>query len=313
MFNAVLVEHAREPGYSCWWFAGFCNRGINKNYQDRRLNYFIVLTLEKVSNFTIQSDGKRAKGLMGKVYLTSAMNKVIMPQDIYELLRPDQSFLSRVDMQMRTADSNSQMLAMHRAERADLIIAYLDTEETSGEELCRKIRADVGTRGVSILLICRAQESEIGRCINCNANAYVTMPIVSAIVLQEAYRLLNIAPRKTCRVPVKIRLVCTARGKRFTGMLEDISTAGLFFRSSGVIPEGATVHCTFAVAGSRQLTVPGEVVRVLPDELQAGYGVSFFDISTEAVSAIGRFSGEENAADVRDRQQPCSDRQNSEL
>jgi len=230
------------------------------------------------------------------------MKNVIMAQDIYELLRPEQSFLSRVDVRMRTADSNSQALALHRAERADLILVYLETGEMSGEELCKQIREDAGTRGVSILLVCGAQESEIGRCVSCNANAYVTMPITSAVLLQEAYRLLNIAPRKTCRVPVKIRLVCTTRGKRFTGMIENISAAGLFFRSSGTMPEGATVHCTFALAGSRQLTVSGEIERVLPDELQPGYGVSFFDISTEAASAIERFSGRENvAADLADR------------
>ncbi len=222
------------------------------------------------------------------------MHKVIMPQDIYKLLRPEQSFLSRADVSILTAAANSQALALHRAERADLVIAYLETGELSGEELCKQIRDDVGTRGVSILLICGTQESETGRCVGCNANAYVTMPITSAVLLQEAYRLLNIAPRKTCRVPVKIRLVCATRGKRFTGTIENISAAGLFFRSSGVMPEGATVHCTFALAGSRQLTVSGEIERVLPDELQPGYGVSFFDISTEAASAIDRFSGGEN-------------------
>jgi uncharacterized protein (TIGR02266 family) len=223
------------------------------------------------------------------------MKKVIMPQDIYELLRPEQSFLSRADMRIRPAGSNSQALALHRAEIVDLIIAYLDTGEMSGGELCGQIREDTGLRGVSLLLICGAQESEIEHCVNCNANAYVTMPITSAVLLQEAHRLLNIAPRKTCRVPVKIRLECQTRGKRFTGMIENISTAGLFFRSSAVLPEGATVHCTFAVPGGRQVTVPGEVVRILSDELQAGYGVSFFDISTEAVSAIERLSGGEKA------------------
>jgi len=230
------------------------------------------------------------------------MKNVIMPQDIYELVRPEQSFLSRADVRIRTTATNGEALVLHQAEMADLIIAYLETGQLSGEELCRAIREDAGLRGVSMLLICGAQETEIGRCINCNANAYVTMPIASAVLLQEAHRLLNIAPRKTCRVPVKIRLECTSRGKRFTGMIENISAAGLFFRSSGVMLEGATVHCTFAVAGSRQVTVSGEIERVLSDELQPGYGVSFFDISTEALSAIERFFGGENvAADLTDR------------
>lgn len=222
------------------------------------------------------------------------MKKVIMPQNIYELLKPEQSFISRADIGIRTAATNAKALTEHQTERADLIIAYLNTEEMSGEELCREIRDDDLLRTVSILLICGAAESELGRCMNCNANAYLTIPVIPAVLLQEAHRLLNIAPRKTCRVPVKIRMECTTRGKRFTGTIENISTAGLFFRSTAVVPEGATVHCTFSIAGSRQLTVPGEVVRILSDEPQAGYGVSFFDISTEAASAIRSFSGEES-------------------
>jgi len=218
-----------------------------------------------------------------------------MPQDIYELFRREQSFLSRADVSILTTASNREVLALHRAEIADLIIAYLDAGEMSGEELCRQIREDAGLRGVSMLFICGPQESEIGRCESCNANAYVLQPVLPAVLLQEAHHLLNIAPRKICRVPVRIRLECETRGKRFIGTIENISTAGLFFRSSAVLPEGATVQCTFSIAGSRQLTIPGEVVRVLSDEPQAGYGVSFFDISTEATAAIDRVTGEEQA------------------
>jgi hypothetical protein len=45
------------------------------------------------------------------------------------------------------------------------------------------------------------------------------------------------------------------------------------------------------------VTVPGEVVRVLSGEAgaESGYGVSFTDITTEAVAAIMRFSGKQEA------------------
>ena len=109
------------------------------------------------------------------------MKKVIMPKDIYELFRREQSFLSRADVSILTTAVNSEVLALHRAEIADLIIAYLDAGEMSGEELCRQIREDAGLRGVSMLLICGAQESEIGRCESCNANAYVQLPVISAV------------------------------------------------------------------------------------------------------------------------------------
>ncbi|NJD57271.1 MAG: response regulator [Nitrospirae bacterium] len=224
-------------------------------------------------------------------------NEVIIAESVYALLLNEQSFLSRADVRVRTTSSNSQALEMHRAERADLIVACLDAGEMSGEELCRQIRDDGVLRSVSILLVCGSDEQEISRCMNCNANAYVSLPAPPAVLLQEAHRLLNIAPRKTCRVPVKIRVDGKVRGRRFTGTAENISTAGMLLWSPDVLVEGDSVQCSFSLSGSRQVTVPGEVVRVLPGSAGAGsaYGVSFVDISTEAVSAITRFSGEQQA------------------
>ena len=225
------------------------------------------------------------------------MKEVIIAEDVHTLLQNEQSFLSRADVRIRTTNSNSQALEMHEAEQADLIVAHLDAGEMSGEELCRQIRNDARLRSVSILLVCGTDESEIARCMNCNANAYISLPVPPAVLLQEAHRLLNIAPRKTCRVPVKIRVTGKVRGRRFTGAVENISTAGMLFWSSDSLLEGDSIQCSFSLSGSRQVTVPGEVVRILSGEEGAefGYGVSFVDISTEAVSAIRRFAGEREA------------------
>jgi CheY-like chemotaxis protein len=225
------------------------------------------------------------------------MKEVIIAEDLHALLQKEQSFLSRADVRIRTVNANSQAFEMHRAEQADLIVAHLDAGELSGEELCRQIREDAGLRSVSILLVCGSSESEITRCMNCSANAYISLPAPPAVLLQEAHRLLNIPPRKTCRVPVRIRVDGKVRGRRFCGTVENISTAGMLFRSSDVLLEGDSIQCSFSLSGSRQVTVPGEVVRVLSGEAgaESGYGVSFTDITTEAVAAIMRFSGKQEA------------------
>jgi DNA-binding response OmpR family regulator len=225
------------------------------------------------------------------------MKEVIIAEDLHVLLQEEQSFLSRADVRIRTVNANRGALELHRVEPADLIIAHLDAGELSGEELCRQIRDDAGLRSVSILLVCGTGDAEIARCMNCSANAYVSMPAPPAVLLQEAHRLLNIAPRKTCRLLVKIRVDGKVRGRRFTGTIENISIAGMLFRSSDVLLEGDTIQCSFSLSGSRQVTVPGEVVRVLPGGAgaESGYGVSFIDISTEAAAAIRRFSGEQEA------------------
>ncbi len=232
---------------------------------------------------------------MGAVYLTvKVMKDIIISEDLHELLAPEQSFLGRADIRVRTAGTNGSALALHRSAKADLLIVHLDSEDMRGEDLCRSIREDPELRSVSILLVCGDGDDEVARCIGCSANAYVSLPAPPAVLLQEAHRLLHIEPRKTCRVPGSIRMDGMVRGKRFTGTIENISRAGILFWSDAGLLEGDTVQCTFSLAGSRQLTVPGEVVRVISgtERPGTGYGVSFFDISTEAASAIARQTGE---------------------
>jgi DNA-binding response OmpR family regulator len=224
------------------------------------------------------------------------MKEVIIAEDIYALISKEQNFLSRSDIRIETAHTNSNALELHKTRKADLIIINLDTGDMSGEEFCSQLRGDALLRSVSILLVCSGQEEDIARCVKCNANMFISIPVNTAVLLQEAHRLLNIAPRKNCRVPVKIRVDGLVRGRHFTGMSENISSAGMLFWSSAGLLEGDTVQCTFSLSGSRQVTVSGEVVRVLAGRSgdESGYGVSFADISTEAASAIRRFASEQN-------------------
>lgn len=223
------------------------------------------------------------------------MKEVIIAEDIYALLSKEQSFLSRSDIRISAAHSNGNALELHRYHKADLVIANLDAGDMSGEMFCSLVRGDEALRSVSILLVCSGQEEDIARCMKCNANAFISSPVNTAVLLQEAHRLLNIAPRKNCRVPVKIRVDGLSRGRRFTGMIENISSAGMLFWSAGGLLEGDTVQGSFSVSGSRTVTVSGEVVRILAGRSgdEAGYGVSFADISTEAASAIRRLAGEQ--------------------
>lgn len=223
------------------------------------------------------------------------MKEVIIAEDIYTLISNEQSFLSRSDIRITAAHSNGNALELHQDRKADLVIIHLDAGDMTGEMFCSLVRGDEALRSVSILLVCSGREEDIARCVKCNANAFISSPINTAVLLQEAHRLLNIAPRKNCRVPVKIRVDGLSRGRRFTGMIENISSAGMLFWSAGGLLEGDTVQGSFSVSGSRQVTVSGEVVRVLTGRSgdEAGYGVSFADISTEAASAIRRFAGEQ--------------------
>ena len=224
------------------------------------------------------------------------MKKVIIAEEIKALLKKEKSFLERSDIRIFKADTNSRALALHKTEKADLIIAMLDTPDMSGEELCSIIRGDDELRGVSIIIVSSKGEAELERCIKCRANAFVSSPVNNAVLLQEAHQLLNIAPRKACRIPISVKFDGTLKGRPFTGHLEDISSSGMLFRSSYALFEGDTIICTFSL-GSDRITAPAEIVRVFGKKPghDAIYGISFSDINPDAVSAIEAFVKKESA------------------
>jgi hypothetical protein len=113
------------------------------------------------------------------------------------------------------------------------------------------------------------------------------------VLLQEAYQLLHITQRKTCRLPLKVRIEGKAMGKPFTGSIENISTAGLLFHTEAVLFEGDAVHCSFDLPDSGRIHLSAEVVRAVepPDSssLKKRYGVRFSDIGDADASDIEAF------------------------
>ena len=220
------------------------------------------------------------------------MKKVILPEDIQEILETDKSFLNRSDIKIYTVATNAKALALHRAEKADLIIAKLDTQEMSGETLCSLIRNDNELCNVSIIIVSSDVESNLDRCLQCRANAFISIPINKAVLLQEVHHLLNITPRKSCRIPMSIKIHGTSKKLSFTGYAENISTSGLLFQSDASLSEGDTVMCSFSLPDSKHITSTAEIVRVLEKQTQYKtncYGIQFIDLRNNLSAAIESF------------------------
>jgi CheY-like chemotaxis protein len=221
------------------------------------------------------------------------MKKVIIAEDIKTMLEKDHSFLNRSDIRAIAAATNEDILALHRAEKADLIIAHLDTPGLSGENLCALIREDAALRNVSIIIVCSETDANLQRCVQCGANAFITTPVNTAILLQEAYQLLHVTPRRSCRIPLKLKIEGAAKEKPLTGNVKNISVSGMLFQSSAILFEGDTIKCSFSLPGSPRITTSVEIVRVIKKEneedAQVLYGVRFPDISDDDISALESF------------------------
>jgi len=220
------------------------------------------------------------------------MKKVIIAKDIKALLEKKKTFLDRSALRLFAAPSNEKVLALHRALKADLIIAKLNMPEMSGETLCSVIRDDDELQHVSIIIVCSENESDLARCIQCRANAFISSPVDTALLLQEAHRLLNIAPRTSYRIPIRVKFFGKSKQRVFTGYTENLSASGMLLCTMSHLFEGDSVMCSFSVPVSQQITVQAEVVRVLgkePGHSGNCYGIKFADLGTNAASAIQAF------------------------
>ncbi|MDQ7786694.1 MAG: PilZ domain-containing protein [Thermodesulfovibrionales bacterium] len=222
------------------------------------------------------------------------MKKIIIPQDIKAFLEKEQCFLDRSDMTIFTTSDNEEVLALHRIEKADLIIAKLDTPRMNGESLCSLIRDDKKLCRVSILIVCSGTKTETERCLQCRANSYITTPINNATLLVEIHQLLNIAPRKALRIPMSIKIHVTSKGGPFTGYGENISVSGMLLHTETLLADGDTLTCSFYLPDSTHITTNAEVMRLLERTTEHdtnGYGIKFIDLSAGFHSAIERFIG----------------------
>ena len=220
------------------------------------------------------------------------MKRIIIAEDIKAILEEGQSFLNRADIRTFTVSANEQALALHRAEKADLIIVNLDSPEMSGEMLCSLIRDDKELCKVSIIIVSSNTESDAKRFLQCRANAFITSPPDNPILLQKMHQLLNVAPRKSLRVPLSIQIHIVSKGKPFIAYTENISVSGMLLHSEALLFEGDTITCSFYLPDSTHITINAEVIRILEKETEHDtncYGVKFIDLSIDISSAIEAF------------------------
>ena len=97
------------------------------------------------------------------------------------------------------------------------------------------------------------------------------------------------ALRRSCRVPIRVNIDGTSKGRPFSGLVEDISVSGILFRSNAVFNEGDSLKCTFSLPDSGRINVKAEIVRVIEKNGNSNvhfYGVRFVSPGNDLISAV---------------------------
>lgn len=213
------------------------------------------------------------------------MEKIIVVGDTKHLVK---RLFSTESFYIRTASSNREALEMHRAEKANLIVAGLDMPGMAGDELCAIIKKD-GDPRVSTLLVCRDDKAEVERSRG-SATAYITTPFTAEALYDKMQGLLNIAKRQAFRVLAHLKVESKTRSSTVVSMSLNISASGMMIESDVALSQGEKITCSFFLPGAVRISAEGEIVRVITGQ-NGKYqcGIKFTSIPPDSRSAIESF------------------------
>ncbi len=224
------------------------------------------------------------------------MKKVIIADEIYQLIEKEKSPFSRSDIKILRSVSNTEALNIHKTEDCDLIITGLDSPDISGEELCSVIRGDKELCKVSVIIACSDGKANIERCSACRANAFITTPIQMPVLLDRAAKLLDIHQREVFRGPLGVKVQGRYKNLSFLCFSENISASGMLFESEKMLERGDLIVCSFFFPNSKRVTAKAEVVRKAEKQAEFDsnrYGIKFINLEDDYKSIIEDFVKEQ--------------------
>ena len=220
------------------------------------------------------------------------MKKIILPSGMRLLLEQSRSFLSREDVRFYPADAAGDILRVHRAEKADLIILEFSSTGTGTKGFCATIREDGDLRSVSIIVVCDDTYPAREAAGQCRANAVLTRPLSAGVLADKAGELLSIAPRREYRVLLSISTLGLHGASPFFCRSQNISASGMLIETEKPLATGDRVECLFFVPPAVKVHTDAEVVRSIPQARgfgPMGYGIRFRDLAPDDRRAIASF------------------------
>jgi len=220
------------------------------------------------------------------------MQKIIITQDIKALLDQEDNFLNRADLRIFPVASNKEALDIHRSEKADVIIADLDSQALSGELLCSTIRDNEELCRVSLIIIYSGANSEIQRFSRCRANAFMEKSTDPVIIIEKARQLMSIPGREAYRSPIGIMVNCDNTRNPALGYCENISITGMLFDSEKSFSKGEIVSCWFVLPDSTRVRTLAEIVRIarrVTEHDTNQYGIRFLGLDPAFRTAISDY------------------------
>jgi PleD family two-component response regulator len=119
--------------------------------------------------------------------------KILIADDNVQNVELLEAYLAELDCTTSIACDGEETLAKVKAEKPDLILLDIMMPKMSGFEVCRRLKGDVATREIQILMITSLHETaDIDRGVEAGTDDFLTKPVQKQILLTRVKSLLKV-------------------------------------------------------------------------------------------------------------------------
>lgn len=224
------------------------------------------------------------------------MKKIIIADTLAKLLGRGNPMKLRENVGIYTSRSNTDALRILGEEKASLIIADYDLDDSEIENLCEGIKQGNGNGKVSILFMGSDETMDTLHFTACGAYQYIPKSASPDKLFRKVMQILRIPEKKEMRSPIKISVKGSFMNEYFVCKTLNISPRGLMIETGKALEKGSVIACSFSLGNPGAITVDCKVSRVeKKGRRMKRYGLRFQNLGTVDRKAIEDYIGSEHA------------------
>jgi CheY-like chemotaxis protein len=216
------------------------------------------------------------------------MKKIIIAENILKAVGNTNSIFRRGGIEVHSAKTSEELLALHRQHNGDVIITDLTLPSMGGAKLCAAIRGEDALKNISIILACEKMQASLPLCRNAGANTVIEKPVDPVELFIKVSELIAVPQRQDMRVMIRVALSGGAGSPLHTSS-ENISISGMFLETTSELKEGDQMNCAFNI-GHNEVKVNARVIRVdLAPSGRYRCGVKFMNLEMKSMIVIEHY------------------------